>query len=129
METPSSLTNILPAEQAPAGKGLSFDEGVVWEVIKCHSRQRPVKLATVAALTGLSRRAVCRAVHNLVIIHRRPIGSSSDRRAGGYYLVTDWETLQEATAELGSREVKLRERRAALASITREQLSQQEALW
>ena len=94
--------------------GASDDEQRVWQAIRARHRVNPIPLREVAALTQLSERAVGVAVGRLVTHHGLAVGSSSDSKRGGYFLIRCERDAREALAELGGRTRNLAARARAL---------------
>lgn len=73
----------------------------------------------------MSDRAIRRVVESLIIKHRKPIGSSSSKKNGGYFLIRTKDQRDEARGEIFSRIKALAIKAAAIDDITLEAVYRQ----
>jgi len=84
-----------------------------------------VRRRDLALLTGMGDREVREIIYDLVVRRELPIGSSTDRTGGGYFLIQDKEDLEVATRHLLPRAKAIYRRSKALEKIAQERFNHQ----
>jgi hypothetical protein len=75
---------------------MTSDEQLVWGCLEPHEGQsHAVTKCDLAHASQMDADAVRRVITSLIFKHRKPIGSSTSRIGGGYYIMTDPEEAEK----------------------------------
>jgi hypothetical protein len=82
--------------------------------LKHRPKRNAILNNALVSCTGLQERTIRRLVRELILVHRCPIGSSTQE---GYYWISDPAEVQENYDRLRKRAIKILERAAAMKKI------------
>jgi len=106
---------------------LTAIEYMVLEAIPC-GHQNAIKKVALARRVGIPVRRVRDIIEHMVCDLGVPIGSSTDRVRGGYFIIQNEHDLEVATRHLKPRAVAIFRRLRALERIAEKQFGRQMSL-
>lgn len=104
---------------------MTFEEKVVWKILREHRKYNPISRTLLADMTGLPAREIQKIVRRLITDFGKNIGSSTDNKNPGYYIVSSLKEAEDVCEGLTRRALRILARVAKLKKTTIRELVQQ----
>ena len=100
--------------------GFTKEELTIMQYLE-HGRGNAKTMSYLADRAGVNTRTLQQIIHDLIVEHKKPIGSTS-RKPAGYFLVSNEADLTEATTNLRNRAMSILHRMASLKRVSFDEL-------
>jgi|GEM_PF-2841324 len=104
---------------------MSADDRKVLSILRGHDRSNPIARTELAELVGISGREIQDVVRRLIMDYGQLIGSSTDARNPGYYMIADIKEADKVCHSLRRRALKILVRVAKIRKISVRELLEQ----